>query len=178
MRVVFVLMLVACGGEVATRYSDAEIGAPCIPAIESEASFRGFDIGEVSVELPNPTADPGQLVCLADHFRGRVTCPYGQDASGCTTPDGNAVVGEVDAQCTDRRAADVVTWSCRCANADGRTDDGASYCSCGDGLTCTQLVTPLPGDDTGGAYCIKTGTDYAPSSSCSKTCDPTSAKCP
>ncbi len=191
MKIACLVALAACGGEVASRYSDAKIGAPCAPAVESDPTFTGFDVQEVAVELPSPNADPGQLVCLVNHFRGRATCPYGQDEQGeppagataCTTLDGNAVMGKqssarVDAQCTDRHAADVVTWSCRCANALGTTDDGATYCSCGDGLTCAQLVVPVPGSDAvSGAYCIKTGTAYLPSSSCHETCDPISATC-
>jgi hypothetical protein len=193
--------VIACGGEVANRYTNAKVGQPCTPAVESSPSFDGFDPQEVAVELPSPDADPGQIVCLADHFRGRVTCPYGQDKTGtqlpsvdgatggaftngaaaCKTPSGDAVTGEVEPQCTDRRAANVVTWSCRCANAAWRTDDGATYCGCPDGTTCEQLVAPIApvqGPDVSGAYCVPKGTSYASFSACSKACDPNVTTCP
>lgn len=179
-------VVLACGGEFSNRYTNAQIGDPCVLAVEDETTFVGLSEESVTLELPYPNADPGQVVCLADHFRGRATCPYGQDANGepppnataCMTPDGQPVAaGPVAAQCTDRRAADVMTWSCRCANAAGETNDGADYCSCGSGLACVQLVAPIPGDDTSGGYCIKEGTSYAPSWSCESTCDPTLHPC-
>lgn len=193
-------IVIACGGEVAGRYNNAKVGQPCTPAVESNPAFVGFDQQSVSVELPSPDADPSVIVCLADHFRGRVTCPYGQDQTGtqlpsidgatggaftkgaspCKTPSGDAVTGEVQPQCTDRKAASVVTWSCRCANAAGRTDDGASYCSCPDGTTCTQLVAPIgptQGPEISGAYCIATGTSYASFSACLQACDPNVTTC-
>jgi len=177
-----ITIAVACGGEVAGRYNGAKVGDPCVPAVESSATFAGFDPMSVSVELPNPTADPGAVVCLADHFRGRVSCPYGTVNGGaCETPDAGSVQGTVQPQCLDRKAADVVTWSCRCANAAGATNDGATYCGCPDGMTCTQLVVPIAptsGADISGAYCIKTGTQYEPTNACFQSCDPNGAPCP
>ena len=160
-------VIAACGGQVSNRYNGAQIGQPCTPVLESDPTFLGFDANEVSVELPSPDADPGQLVCLVDHFQGVTTSAYAQTTSS----------GTVDAQCTDRRAADVVTWSCRCANAVGGTNDGHEYCSCASGTSCVQLVDPVGTDDTAGAYCIKTGTEWGPSS-CEQTCDPVAAPCP
>jgi hypothetical protein len=202
MRIITLLMLASCGGEVADRYSSAQIGQPCTPAEEGETQFAGFDPQEVSVELPSPTADPGVIVCLANHFRGRVTCPYGQDDSGdalpsvdgatggpfpsgvgpCVTAMGADVTGQVEPQCSDRRAAKAVTWSCRCANASGKTSDGATYCSCPNDTTCAQVVDPVAigdqGPDLSGAYCIPTGANYEPFSACEIACDPTTTTCP
>lgn len=76
----------------------------------------------------------------------RASSPPGQDATGigpngepCTLP-GDATIkisgaggkrgASVSAQCADRSADKTVYCSCRCANADGRSDDGAPYCSC------------------------------------------------
>jgi hypothetical protein len=208
MRIVALLFIAsACGGEVANRYNGAQIGQPCTPAEEADTAFLGFDAQQVSVELPTPDADPGVLVCLVNHFRGRVTCPYGQDPSGqdlasvdgasggpfpngigpCETPSG-PVVGDATAdprdgaqvqpQCSDRRAASVVTWSCRCANPTGATDDGATYCSCPSGTTCTQLIDPVGDSNVAGAYCIQSGTDYESFNSCTTPCDPSTTTCP
>lgn len=171
-------LALACGGEVDNRYSGAKVGDPCAPALEDDATFLGFEAQEVSIELPSPDADPSVIVCLANHFRGRTTCPYG--GTSCKTSQGAIVQGQVDAQCTDRRAVKTVTWSCRCANAQGRTDDGANYCSCGDGLECEELVPPVTVsdvDDSGG-YCVPSNTDYDAFSACASSCDPTYEPCP
>ena len=74
----------------------------------------------------------------------------------------------------DREAANSVYCSCRCADADGKTDVG-NFCTCPDGFTCTQLVNPVGVTDVGltGAYCIKKGSDYQAASSCDLPCDPT-----
>jgi hypothetical protein len=82
----------------------------------------------------------------------------------------------VQPTCADRTAGVAVYCSCRCANVDGKTDDGANYCSCPDGYDCTQLVakTGVAGENLTGAYCVKHNTQYNPVSSCTggNYCDP------
>ncbi len=140
---------------------------------------------------------------------GHLPRPYGQQADaspvpgtvpcngtfGCCTPGTNQGVTGLDVngnpvnptakatvqpQCVDRSADRTVYCSCRCANADGRTNDGANYCPCPSGFTCTQLVAPISLADQGltGAYCIKTGTQYDPNvGACLVTCDPVKTNC-
>jgi hypothetical protein len=81
----------------------------------------------------------------------------------------------VSPQCIDREAGDTVYCSCRCANSDGKTDDGANYCTCPDGYSCSQLISPTGTGNEGltGAFCIKKGSDYTAAGSCELTCDPT-----
>ncbi len=159
--------------------TSAGVGDPCIPEQEFDRNFLGFDPGEVSVE--SHSFQCLTRLCLVNHFRGRVTCPYGQDASGssCALPGAtpspaNAVDGPVPPQCVDRAAADAVYCSCRCANVDGRTDDGANYCACPDGFECSQLVEPIGVGDQNltGGYCIKKGTAYNAATACELSCDP------
>jgi hypothetical protein len=71
-------------------------------------------------------------------------------------------------------------WSCRCANADGQTNDGDTYCACPSGFACTQAVRSIGdlGKPYSGAYCIKDGTVYDAATACSTTCDPTANPCP
>jgi hypothetical protein len=196
--------------------SQTGVGDPCTPEQEYGATFTGFSEQEVNVE--SKSFDCLTRLCLANHFRGRVTCPYGQTSTGgapgdgtlykdtngnyigaCVLPGGGldlpdggapsvdgvsqAVVGtlgsgganasaEVQGQCTDRTAADTVYCSCRCANEQGKTDDGADYCSCPDGFVCQQLVTSIGSTDEGltGAYCIKNNTQFNALGVCAQQC--------
>jgi hypothetical protein len=77
--------------------------------------------------------------------------------------------GEVPPQITgvgagDRTANKTVYCSCRCANPEGKTDDGATYCMCPESFICTQLVTSIGSADSAiaGAYCVLAGTTYDP----------------
>jgi hypothetical protein len=184
-----------------TGCNSSGVGDPCTPEAEYATSFLGFNVAEVNVESKSFQCET--RLCLANHFQGRVTCPYGQDASGnapagaktaCLTPIGKAVdgidpaTGKVDdptvgatvkPQCTDRTADNAVYCSCRCANVDGSTNDGANYCTCPKGFSCTQLVSSIGAADQGltGAYCIKSGTEYDSNNACGATCDPTAKNC-
>jgi hypothetical protein len=141
------------------------IGSPCTPAQESDPSFGGFSRSEVSVESSQgPSSAP---VCIVFEFEGRVSCPYGQAAPGdaapaaCTTPDGQPVTVSVAPQCLDRRAANVVVWSCLC---DGVASDGDNqHCNCPSGTTCEQA-------GLSGSYCLPSGTNAAVS--CTEQCEP------
>jgi len=97
-----------------------------------------------------------------------------------TGGDDPAKKAQVAAQCIDRAADETVYCSCRCANANGLTNDGLAYCTCGDGFTCAPLVTSI-GSDPGniaGSYCIKASTAYDKSTSCTQgDCDPATHAC-
>ncbi len=112
------------------------------------------------------------------------TAPYkdssGNNIIGCgipgSVPDGTGLkqtepvggdptskaLALVQPQCLSRTADKAVYCSCRCANLQGDTNDGANYCKCPEGFACTQLVSSIGPTDTGltGAYCMKSGTDY------------------
>jgi hypothetical protein len=204
------------------------VGAPCTPEQEYDPTFLGFAVGEVNVE--SKSFDCQTRLCLANHFQGRVTCPYGQTKAGaapattssngyyndtagnpigpCELPGSGPILADgglppgpggssvaitgtpgdttdgalVAPQCTDRtgggNSPSAVYCSCRCANINGQTNDGAAYCSCPSGFTCQQLVTPIGANDTGltGAYCIINNTQYNSLNTC-ETCDATKANC-
>ena len=168
---------VALGSLSALGCTASGVGDPCTPETEFEGDFKGFSEKEVSVEAMSFQCQT--RVCLVNHFEGRTTCPYGGDA--CKLPGGAAdappVSVKVPASCSNRRTSKAVYCSCRCADVSGRTDDGANYCKCGDGFTCTQLVTTVTSSDLGltGAYCIKTGTAYS-DDTCVR-CDKESKNC-
>jgi hypothetical protein len=58
------------------------VGDPCTPDEEYVANFAGFSEAEVNVE--SKSFQCRTRLCLANHFRGRVSCPYGQDATGAS----------------------------------------------------------------------------------------------
>jgi hypothetical protein len=179
------------------------IGSACTPVAESSPSFLGFGFREVSTESNAP--DCRGRVCLVNHFQGRVSCPYGQQADGSPvpgtascTPSGNngccsprtnlPITGQVNGtfvdpttkatvtpQCVDRTASEAVYCTCQCAI--GMTVE-SNYCSCPSGFICTQLYASIGGDDPrAGAYCVKDGTQYDAGFACNSTCDPSLKNC-
>jgi hypothetical protein len=222
-----VLLIGAAGMALAPAFlqgcAQTGVGDPCVPEQEYDPTFLGFAVGEVNVE--SKSFDCQTRLCLANHFQGRVTCPYGQTKSGAppaTKPDGSlyqdanghyiaacevpqsgpaladgglpvnaAITGTpgdttdgalVPPQCLQRTAATAVYCSCRCANVNGQTNDGAVYCACPSGYTCQQLVSPIGANDTGltGAYCIQNNTQYDSLSQCTSSgdnCNAATANC-
>lgn len=183
----FIGLLTATGGCKATG-----VGDPCVPEQEYDPTFNGFSEKEVNVESKSFQCQT--RLCLVNHFRGRVSCPYGQgkDGSGpapanaCSVPGSTTkITGSdpqnqalVQAQCLDRVTDKAVYCSCRCKNVNGNTDDGANYCTCPDGFDCANLVSSIGAANEGltGYYCIKHGTDYNANGSCTKgSCDPNAA---
>jgi hypothetical protein len=160
------------------------IGAPCLPLAESMTSFDGVASSEINLETRGVAS--GSPTCISYHFEGRVTCPYGQSAAGqgpacagaCRTPNGTTVIGMVQPQCVDRPASKYVFYTCRCADAQGATNND-TYCTCPAGTTCKQMFAPLGGEDNfSGAYCLPDGLVDAGPSACSTRCDPLTAPCP
>jgi hypothetical protein len=170
------------------------IGAPCVPGDEQFPTFSGFGLAESNIETMSPQC--ASKICIANHFQGRVTCPYGQTAADianlaadspqrCRVATTNGTAGTVavtvavSPQLVARQAADVVICSCRCAG----NAPGASYCTCPSGTTCTPFVPDL-GIDAGasisGSYCLKNGTVYddsVPGVACSETSTDPSTDC-
>ncbi len=167
-----------------TGCKPAGVGDPCTPEKEYDRTFSGFDEREVLFESKSFQCET--RLCLVNHFRGRVSCPYGQTKDGsapngakgaCVVPgsadpvvgkDGDANGKAVPAGCVDRTADKAVYCSCRCANIDGRTDDGANYCTCPDGFHCGQLGSSIGTINEGltGGFCVKDGTDYNKAQAC------------
>jgi len=184
------------------------VGQPCHPAEEDDPSFLGFTPEEVRFEAtPADLATPNLVVCVAYHFRGRTTCPFGQNARGnalpsvdganggpfptgvgpCKTLEGARVTGNRDAdrvdgalvhpQCTDRPPSKSVFWTCQCAGADGKAIDGD--CACPSDTTCVDLFNPTGVPEGPSAFfCVPRGDVFDPFTSCSTACDPASASCP
>jgi hypothetical protein len=56
------------------------VGDPCTPEQEYDPTFNGFAEQEVSTE--GESFQCQTRLCLVNHFQGRVSCPYGQNAAG------------------------------------------------------------------------------------------------
>ena len=186
----FVIAIPAC--------ADEGVGDPCTPEQEYDQTFNGFDEKEVNIE--SKSFQCRTRICLVNHFRGRVSCPYGQNSDGtprytdqasCTVPSdstkaisGNPAdtrkLAEVSPQCVDRNADRAVYCSCRCADINGEKPSGSTFCDCPDGFACTPLVTSIGQGNEGltGSYCIKNDTKYDPNTACNQgDCDPVAKKC-
>jgi hypothetical protein len=175
----FALFALGCGS--------GGVGDPCTPEDEYSQTFSGFKETEVSFERRSFQCET--RVCLVNHFRGRVSCPYGQseadltlapnDPARCRIPgtsgraEDDAITVTVPPQLYSRTAAaapertgvgkveDAVYCSCRCANTEGRTDDGARYCECPSGFSCARLVGNFGfgAEQLPGSYCIRDGSE-------------------
>lgn len=185
---------------VAGSNCDEGIGDPCTPEQEYNRDFLGFDEKEVNVE--SKSFQCRTRLCLVNHFRGRVSCPYGQQQSGepptggdksCSIPgdDTKKIEGAKDpatgdfidarkksavsAQCVDRASDKAVYCSCRCADINGQKPSDQAFCDCPDGFQCQRLVTSIGQGNEGltGSYCIKQNTAYDPTTACTQgDCDP------
>lgn len=201
MRIYLLLAMAVGASFIGSNCGGSGVGDPCVPEDEYNTTFSGFSEQEVNVE--SRSFQCLTRVCLVNHFRGRVSCPYGQTeetaatctAAGaqgaclpgkadhqksCRVPDRDGSDPEdrikvpVEAQYEERTADDAVYCSCRC---DG--PEGARYCDCPGGFVCSELV-----DDLGlgkgqlaGSYCIKDGTAYEKTKPPATGCDSNSGNC-
>ena len=166
------------------------VGDPCTPEDEYEPDFSGFANTEVNVESKSFQCET--RLCLVNHFRGRVSCPYGQtedealNSPQCFIPGTDEpVTVAVEPQDSRRRPNDAVYCSCRCANIEGSKDDGARYCECPSGYDCEKLIefsgatlSPTGGSaQLAGYYCIKQGSRFNSVRS-PVACDVRASNCP
>ncbi len=174
------VLVASCKGEVES--SPPSLGQSCVPADEFTTSFSGFDEDEVSIGIGNPACGAG-AVCLVNHFRGRVSCPYGQtqssiesldagDPERCVVPNNPEATVEVPVrpQLADREPEDAVYCSCRCGSASDH--EGAGYCSCPRGFACEPLVEDLGlGSELAGSYCIRRDTAWDETAPPGRSCN-------
>jgi hypothetical protein len=153
-------LLVAVLGVATAACESGGVGDPCIPEDEYRTNFGGFTETQVNVESRSFQCET--RVCLVANFRGRVSCPYGNEGEPCAIPgtEGkraeDVVVPDVEPQLLERRPEQAVYCSCRCKGE----DPNATYCECPSGFTCEKLVDDLGkgNKQLAGSYCIKSGT--------------------
>ena len=127
-----------------TGCNSTGVGDPCVPEQEYAPDFLGFDYHEVNIESKSFQCET--RLCLVNHFQGRVSCPYGQNASAtgaygtsgsgfkcggtptessqCCTP------GVLQPVISDLDTSGTPTHSDVLPNCVDRTADKAVYCSC------------------------------------------------
>lgn len=165
------------------------VGDPCTPEDEYQPTFAGYSEKEANIESRSFQCET--RLCLVNHFRGRVSCPYGQpdpsdpnaifkdESYHChipgTTDSNNQITVQVLPQLTTRTTADTVYCSCRC----GGDDPNAKYCDCPSGYSCTELLKDigLGSKELAGSYCIKDGTQYDPNAANGAACDRSLGNC-
>lgn len=76
MRITLLLAMAVGASFIGSSCGGSGVGDPCIPEDEYVQSFSGFSVEEVNVE--SKSFQCLTRVCLANHFQGRVSCPYGQ----------------------------------------------------------------------------------------------------
>jgi hypothetical protein len=165
---IVLLVSTISAGTAAVGCKAGGVGDPCIPEDEYTSTFSGFGSKEANVESRSFQCET--RVCIANHFNGRVSCPYGQklDDSGnvkegysrCHIPSStDDVTVDVDPQYLNRRSDTTVYCSCRCEGP----DKNAVYCQCPSGYDCLPLVPDLNLGQAQlvGKYCLKSGTAYS-----------------
>jgi hypothetical protein len=138
-----IVLAASCSSTSGGPWVKWDVGSSCTPTLESEPSFLGFKVGELAIESNAGECLTG--VCLVNHFQGRVSCPYGQQADGtpaagagaCTTTNGQSygcctpgarqgVTGlDANGNPVDPVAQDAVKPQCL-----DRSPQKAVYCSC------------------------------------------------
>ena len=163
------------------------VGDPCIPNDEFSPDYAGAT--ESGAQIEDRSFQCETRVCLVKHFRGRVTCPFGNfdgrgsmsdtvysgsDANDCYVPGTTELVtAAVNSQCATRK--DDVYCSCRC---DGE-ESNAKYCECPDGYTCKEVTRSLdptlvaPGDK----YCVRDTDTVEDGYTCPTGCHETPGGC-
>jgi hypothetical protein len=120
--------------------------------------------------------------CMAYHFQGRVTCPYGQgeedlasDRNRCRVPleDGtmteDTVLVAVPPQLVERRPEKSVYFTCACSGTDSKRD----YCDCPDQMHCEAQTFTQQFGITG--LCVRNDSVYDSVSTSGEACSITSA---
>jgi hypothetical protein len=181
-------------GVLAVACKAGGVGDPCIPNLEyspdtDTPAETGADVEDRSFQCET-------RVCLTNHFRGRVSCPFGNSAGRSAIGHTNAdlpnkdeaeaecyvpgtrvkVNSQVQPQCLANK--DNVYCSCRCGgDSNNAANKGVTYCECPEGFECAEVTSAiLPGSafKPKDKYCVRKGNDRTQDNQIcdnNKTCD-------
>jgi hypothetical protein len=139
---------------------DEGVGDPCTPEQEYDPSFIGFDEKEVNVE--SKSFQCRTRICLVNHFRGRASCPYGQNSEGanpaaakspeqhasptggCTVPGTTEGITGLTTPSDPNSFRDPKKKALVPAQCKDRDADTTVYCSC----RCADINGDKPSDQT------------------------------
>jgi hypothetical protein len=182
----------AAFGLLGTACEEGGVGDPCIPEVEYELYFNNFSEKYVQTEARSFQCETrlclvnqfrGRVTCpygqkqedidntgnlSAEQHRALLCKIPGTSGTAPNLTDpptkvsGEVIQVPVEPALAGRPPDRAVYCSCRCKNDKGETDDGANYCECPSGYTCSKLV---PNPDLGkealtGYYCIKSGSQF------------------
>lgn len=175
----FALLVLGCsGGEVDIGSNlragiDARhamvIGNACVSSDEYVSGYSGYELDQINLETESAACSSG--ICLAYHFQGRVSCPYGQteadlslptdDPHRCRVPRApgsteiRAVEVPVPPSFADRSAHDAAYCTCAC-------DGPNPACTCPNGYSCRQVIEPFISGYEIPSVCVKDSTPDVP----------------
>ena len=151
----------SCSDESSGPAGQDAVGDPCVPCDEFSVEFSGNTESGAQLQYNAPMCGGG--VCMSKHFRGRVTCPFGNPQGGskyegadqdCRAPGSNELVTvPVAPQCAPRK--DDVYCTCQCDGA----DPSADYCKCPVGFSCQEATRSLDPTlvEPGSKFCVRDG---------------------
>jgi hypothetical protein len=138
------------------------VGNPCIADAEFHADYSGYELPEIHLQEGTEACSSG--LCLAHHFQGRVSCPYGQTAEDLALPATDprrcrlprtsssdpvsAVEVPVPPSFADRPAEDAAYCTCACGGP------GAD-CTCPEGYACRELFERTGPHQGAPSLCVK-----------------------
>jgi hypothetical protein len=172
-RSVVVVMAVSLAGggcgDGGDEGAQPRVGESCVPEDEQDAAFPGLRLGDEDADAASDACGGG--LCLANHFQGRVSCPYGQPEPKLCKDDGDCGGLGAGVRCLDAQgtavcspgsgdpSADFETLGARhcyvpgtktpvaapvCSQCSARPAERAVYCSCRCGPS-----SEVPSDDAG-----------------------------
>jgi hypothetical protein len=178
--------LVGCSGDDETESKNelSKLGKPCTEVMvdETEPTFSGYGVDELNLDCgASECRTSVGPFCLTYHFRGRVTCPYGQtesdtanlpatDPARCRVPraDGSMTTEPVQVavipQLAERRPEKTVYYTCACSGNDSTRE----YCSCPTAMHCEAQAFTHQLGITG--LCVRDDSAYEPTSSSKTEC--------